>query len=88
MVCVCLPIKEAVGGKPVRRSHLQENPFPLWFFVLDDIGCVKIENVELKRFRIVKEVGTIVMNVRIFAYYQLMQVCQAEYFRQLLKPVT
>ena len=44
--------------------------------------------VELKRFRIVKEVGTIVMNVRIFAYYQLMQVCQAEYFSQLLKPVT
>lgn len=31
---------------------------------------------ELRRFRVVKEVGTIVMSVRIFACYQLMQVCQ------------
>lgn len=45
--------------------------------------------IELKRFRVVKEVGRIVMNVRIFAcYYQLIEVCQTEYFRQLLKPVT
>lgn len=44
--------------------------------------------VELKRYRTVMEVGEIIMNVRISAYYQLMQVCQAEYFRQLLKPVT
>jgi len=28
------------------------------------------------------------MSVGIIAYYQQMQVCQAEYFRQLLKPVT
>uniref|UniRef100_A0A0E0MZI1 BHLH domain-containing protein n=1 Tax=Oryza rufipogon TaxID=4529 RepID=A0A0E0MZI1_ORYRU len=72
------PTNSSRPALAVRRSHLQENPFPLWFFVLDDIGCVKIENVELKRFRIVKEVGTIVMNVRIFAYYQLMQVCQRD----------
>lgn len=44
--------------------------------------------VTLKRYRAVKDVGKIKMNVRIIAYYQLMQVCQAEYFRQLLKPVT
>jgi hypothetical protein len=45
--------------------------------------------VELKRFRIVKEVGTIVMNVRIFAYYQLMQVCQVRYlFVDLKNPVS
>ncbi|KAF8413594.1 hypothetical protein HHK36_001586 [Tetracentron sinense] len=42
--------------------------------------------VTQKRYRSVKEVGKITMNVRIIAYYQLMQVCQAEYFRQLLKP--
>jgi len=36
----------------------------------------------------VKEVGRIVMNVRIFACYQVIEVCQAEYFRQLLKPIT
>ncbi|KAA8514959.1 hypothetical protein F0562_018254 [Nyssa sinensis] len=35
-----------------------------------------------------KEVGKIKMSVGTIAYYQLMQVCQAEYFRQLLKPVT
>lgn len=44
--------------------------------------------VALKRYRAVKEVGRIKMSVGIIAYYQLMQVCQAEYFRQLLKPVT
>nr|DAD37455.1 TPA_asm: hypothetical protein HUJ06_008096 [Nelumbo nucifera] len=44
--------------------------------------------VNLKRYRTVKKVGKITMNVRIIACYQLMQVCQAEYFRQLLKPVT
>lgn len=36
----------------------------------------------------VERVGENIMNVRIIAYNQLMQVCQAEYFRQLLKPVT
>lgn len=35
--------------------------------------------VELKRFRVVKEVGRIVMNVRIFACYQLIEVCQVSY---------
>lgn len=31
----------------------------------------------------------VIMNVRIIAYYHSMQqICQAEYFRQLLKPVT
>lgn len=44
--------------------------------------------INLKRYKKAKEVGKITMNVRIIAYYQLMQVCQAEYFRQLLKPVT
>ncbi|WJZ96702.1 hypothetical protein VitviT2T_015361 [Vitis vinifera] len=44
--------------------------------------------VTLKRYRAVKEVGKIKMSVGIIAHYQLMQVCQAEYFRQLLKPVT
>ncbi|PPD69453.1 hypothetical protein GOBAR_DD33659 [Gossypium barbadense] len=41
-----------------------------------------------KRYRAVKEVGKIKMSVGVIAYYQLVQVCQAEYFRQLLKPVT
>lgn len=44
--------------------------------------------VTLKRYRAVKEVGKIKMSVSVIAYYQLVQVCQAEYFRQLLKPVT
>lgn len=44
--------------------------------------------VTLKRYRAVKEVGKIKMSVGVVAYYQLVQVCQAEYFRQLLKPVT
>ncbi|KAG6642198.1 hypothetical protein CIPAW_09G126700 [Carya illinoinensis] len=44
--------------------------------------------VTIKRYRAVKEVGQIKMSVGIIAYYQLIQVCQAEYFRQLLKPVT
>ncbi|KAL9455781.1 hypothetical protein CISIN_1g048001mg [Citrus sinensis] len=44
--------------------------------------------ITLKRYRAVKEVGKIKMSVGVIAYYQLVQVCQAEYFRQLLKPVT
>ncbi|KAF4360142.1 hypothetical protein F8388_000011, partial [Cannabis sativa] len=44
--------------------------------------------ISIKRYRAVKEVGKIKMSVGVIAYYQLMQVCQAEYFRQLLKPVT
>ncbi|KAG2684803.1 hypothetical protein I3843_10G088900 [Carya illinoinensis] len=44
--------------------------------------------VTIKRYRAVKEVGQIKMSVRVIAYYQLIQACQAEYFRQLLKPVT
>ncbi|XP_020417230.1 PLASMODESMATA CALLOSE-BINDING PROTEIN 2 [Prunus persica] len=44
--------------------------------------------VTFKRYRAIKEVGKIIMSVGVIAYYQLMQVCQAEYFRQLLKPVT
>lgn len=44
--------------------------------------------VTIKRYRAVKEVGKIKMSVGVVAYYQLVQVCQAEYFRQLLKPVT
>lgn len=43
---------------------------------------------ELRRYRTVEQIGEIIMNVRIIAYYQLLQICQAEYFRQLLKPVT
>ncbi|PIN23598.1 hypothetical protein CDL12_03670 [Handroanthus impetiginosus] len=35
-----------------------------------------------------KELGKINMSVGSIAFYQLMQVRQAEYFRQLLKPVT
>lgn len=41
-----------------------------------------------KRYSADKEVGKVNMSVGIIAYYQVMQVCQAEYFRQLLKPVT
>lgn len=44
--------------------------------------------VTIKRYRAVKEVGEIKISVGIAAYYQVMQICQAEYFRQLLKPVT
>ncbi|WOG85004.1 hypothetical protein DCAR_0104190 [Daucus carota subsp. sativus] len=41
-----------------------------------------------RRYKAVKEVGKIKMSVGVVAYYQRMQICQAEYFRQLLKPVT
>ncbi|KAK8472395.1 hypothetical protein PHAVU_002G194350 [Phaseolus vulgaris] len=44
--------------------------------------------ITIKRYRAVKEVGQIKMSVGVIAYNQLMLVCQAEYFRQLLKPVT
>ncbi|KAG6506439.1 hypothetical protein ZIOFF_031762 [Zingiber officinale] len=44
--------------------------------------------VSLKRFPRVEKVGRIIMRARIIAYSQLLKVCQAEYFRQLLKPVT
>ncbi|KAK4259246.1 hypothetical protein QN277_005594 [Acacia crassicarpa] len=44
--------------------------------------------VTTKRNGAVTEVGQIKMNVGCIAHYQLTQVCQAEYFRQLLKPVT
>lgn len=36
----------------------------------------------------IAKVGYIKMSVGVIAYSQLMLVCQAEYFRQLLKPVT
>lgn len=42
----------------------------------------------LKRYKAVKEAGEIKMHAGSVAYCQLMLVCQAEYFRQLLKPVT
>lgn len=41
-----------------------------------------------KRQQALKEVGHIKMSVGVIAYSRLMLVCQAEYFRQLLKPVT
>ncbi|KAH1050238.1 hypothetical protein AAZX31_08G081600 [Glycine max] len=44
--------------------------------------------VTIKRYQAVKEVGQIKMSVGVIGYNQLMLVCQAEYFRQLLKPVT
>ncbi|CAJ1935793.1 unnamed protein product [Sphenostylis stenocarpa] len=44
--------------------------------------------ITIKRYRAVKEVGQIKMSVGVIAYNELMLVCQAEYFRQLLKPVT
>lgn len=42
----------------------------------------------LRRYQAVKDSGKMKMSFGIIAYNQLMQVCQAEYFRQLLKPVT
>ena len=45
-------------------------------------------SVTLKKYRAVKEVGKIKMSVGVIVYFQSLQVCQAEYFRQLLKPVT
>lgn len=36
----------------------------------------------------IEVVVKITMNGGIIGYYRLMQLCQAEYFRQLLKPVT
>ncbi|KAI4295408.1 hypothetical protein L6164_035457 [Bauhinia variegata] len=44
--------------------------------------------ITIKRYRAVEEIGQIKMSVGVIAYYRLMQVCQPEYFRQLLKPVT
>ncbi|CAH8298648.1 unnamed protein product [Eruca vesicaria subsp. sativa] len=38
--------------------------------------------------RSLKEIGTLMMTTCFIANYQSVQVCQAEYFRQLLKPVT
>ncbi|KAL5997501.1 hypothetical protein ACLOJK_008431 [Asimina triloba] len=46
--------------------------------------------VNLKRYRAVKELGKITMNVRIIAYYQLMQVCQSNqkvYPRKVIPPI-
>lgn len=65
--------------------------FPLVFpFISKVVG--RIDNmyfaITIKRYRAVKEVGQIKMCVGVIAYNQLMLVCQAEYFRQLLKPVT
>ncbi|PIN23458.1 hypothetical protein CDL12_03834 [Handroanthus impetiginosus] len=45
-------------------------------------------SVSRKKYKKVKEVGKTNMSFGTIAFYQLMQVCQAEYFRQLLKPVT
>lgn len=44
--------------------------------------------VNRRRNLLAKGVQDINMCVGKIAAYQLMQVCQAEYFRQLLKPVT
>ncbi|URE13958.1 hypothetical protein MUK42_37138 [Musa troglodytarum] len=44
--------------------------------------------VNLKGHQTATKAPEIIMSVRIIAYSQLLQVCQAEYFRQLLKPVT
>ncbi|CDY43202.1 BnaA07g07520D [Brassica napus] len=41
-----------------------------------------------KGYRSLKEIGTFMMTTCFIANYQSVQVCQAEYFRQLLKPVT
>ncbi|KAL8235968.1 hypothetical protein R6Q59_017049 [Mikania micrantha] len=49
-------------------------------------GLRMIIGVSQRRIR--KKVGKTKMSVGVIAYYNLMQVCQAEYFRQLLKPVT
>ncbi|XAR59317.1 hypothetical protein NMG60_11015105 [Bertholletia excelsa] len=43
--------------------------------------------VTLKRYRAVKEVGKIKMSVGILAYYQLIQVCQGQWIRILLKGI-
>ncbi|KAK9047648.1 hypothetical protein V6N11_053487 [Hibiscus sabdariffa] len=51
-------------------------------------GVIMYISVTIKRYRAIKEVGKIKMSVGVIAYYKLVQVCQAEYFRQLLKPVT
>nr|KAJ0195353.1 hypothetical protein LSAT_V11C700355720 [Lactuca sativa] len=62
----------------------------LWYLLL----CILVGGLRMyigitqRRIGSVKEVGKIKMSVGIIAYYNLMQVCQAEYFRQLLKPVT
>ncbi|KAI3979146.1 hypothetical protein MKX01_016971, partial [Papaver californicum] len=45
-------------------------------FTILVVGLRMYIAVNLKRYRKVKEVGKITMNVRIIAYYQLMQVCQ------------
>uniref|UniRef100_K3XRR9 Uncharacterized protein n=1 Tax=Setaria italica TaxID=4555 RepID=K3XRR9_SETIT len=53
--------------------------FLWWLSVLGNISVERLRmyvKVELKRFRVVKEVGRIVMNVRIFACCQLIEVCQ------------
>ncbi|KAL8108289.1 hypothetical protein AgCh_024658 [Apium graveolens] len=51
-------------------------------------GSIMYIGITLRRYKSVKEVGKIKMSVAVVAYYQRMQICQAEYFRQLLKPVT
>nr|CAD1839210.1 unnamed protein product [Ananas comosus var. bracteatus] len=43
--------------------------------------------LNLTRYHTVR-VGEIIMKARVVAYSQLVRICQAEYFRQLLKPVT
>ncbi|KAL2484330.1 Uncharacterized protein Fot_45774 [Forsythia ovata] len=59
------------------------------FFRLNLAGGLRMHvGVTQKKYRKVKEVGKIKMTAGSIAFYQLMQVRQAEYFRQLLKPVT
>ncbi|GER26028.1 conserved peptide upstream open reading frame 35 [Striga asiatica] len=73
--------------------------FDLCFSWVDLQGCVDYKlscRLSLRmriaaaseKIQILKELRQINMSVGSIAFYQLMKVCQAEYFRQLLKPVT
>ncbi|KAL7211478.1 hypothetical protein ACSBR2_014360 [Camellia fascicularis] len=76
-------------GRQVNPFDLQRLSCDFTVYYIRSVGRVRMFiAITLKRYRAVKEVGKIKMSVGIIAYYQLMQVCQAEYFRQLLKPVT
>ncbi|XP_022893830.1 beta-xylosidase/alpha-L-arabinofuranosidase 2-like [Olea europaea var. sylvestris] len=89
-------VDKHVLGVSLLWKCLSQVSFPVVKFLFTSIviylilvGVVRMYiAVTQRKHRKVKEVGKFKMNVGAIAFYQLMQVRQAEYFRQLLKPVT
>ncbi|KAI3456048.1 hypothetical protein Pfo_012711 [Paulownia fortunei] len=73
----------------VYLSHFLRFLYRLYLIFVGGVkGLGMLISVTQKKYQKVKELGKSNMCIGSIAFYQLMQVCQAEYFRQLLKPVT